>query len=200
MEWTSSLDIAAKQLNPAQLQCLPNLRWSKSTQTFITAQAKSGRRCLALAQAAMEMVAVEKASLLDRMRRDEAFRTRAKDGKTAMRAMDRAIIFHVSYEKETGRDRAYSAVDFGLATLVETCKIVQEQLQPIFEARQTGMEFARPFQVRFIIRLDGSFQLFVPDFALFCERKDFPPQHAPECVLAVYNSHRHRGGCIGFHW
>ena len=114
----------------------------------------------------MEMVAVEKESLLNRMRRDEAFRTRAKDGKTAMREMDRDIIFHVSYEKETGRDRAYSAVDFGLATLMETSNLVQEQMLPILEAKNAAMDFAQPFQVRFIRPM--IFSTVRPGFAFVC--------------------------------
>ena len=134
LAWTSTFDIIAqKGLTTAQVDGIPNIRWSKSTQQHISKLAALGLVCMEKAQAAMEMIAGQKASLLDRMRRETIYRTRACRGFDAVSEDDKDLVLHVTYEETTGRDRAYTSWDFGTAPLEESQELSQTKLFPLMQ-------------------------------------------------------------------
>ena len=94
----------------------------------------TGRNCLTHAQETLQLIVEEKVHLLDRMQREQIFRTRARLGLSQLTTAEQAVVLHVSYQPDTGKRWAYTPVDFGMAHLTETNAIYQSRIKPVFSS------------------------------------------------------------------
>ena len=134
LEWNLKYETIAAILTPAQLRCIPNIVWSQPMQTFINTKAKAGRLTLEKAQAALELIIAEKSALLDRLKRQNLFRAHALEGIHSLPDADENIVFHISFDPSTGKDKAWTPINFGDACLIDTEKLLFESLQPLLSS------------------------------------------------------------------